>query len=547
MKRFLLVLLASLLLFVSCSGEKNPPLENGALLSYEEMDVFTIDEYIAELTSQNSELEGRDPELYEDFIEAINVSLDEEMLDEIQREYELAGEDFSEFNKENASASFLIKTWKINYQTTSVTGEPMKASGTVTLGYFPLGFKNFYPKLDYLLLHNHVTIGANKECPSNDKAIMGENTVVRLLALNDAAVISPDYEGYGVSAKTHDHPYLVAEVTAQQSVDMLKAAITFMDNNVKHFRGYEEDCCLYNTGYSQGGGVSFGVHYLLESSEKALAEEWNFQGTFAGSGPYSPIATFEWYLNEYDAAYNGNVKNGIDDYSVSFPILFPLVIDSYLQAYGDTILKGYTLADFFQPIFMEQITLKKGEYGWTGSNATYANIVECVRSKKYIADEITLIMKGVMEKAKENGKELVVLDENGNRAKEKITDATVTVETILMPELFDSNSAIYKAIYEALRVNDVEYMAEKLNGTLNYKLRLYHAFEDDVVPYVNAKRVREAFNNTNVEFQNARQALDPDYIADTTKQGEHVAFGTNFMAIELYLYRNFKVNLDYTI
>ncbi len=77
--------------------------------------------------------------------------------------------DEQEASSSNASASYMVRTWTFYYWTRAANGERIKASGSVSLGYakFPI-YGEWFPKLNYVVLHPHYTKAADWEVPTND-------------------------------------------------------------------------------------------------------------------------------------------------------------------------------------------------------------------------------------------------------------------------------------------------------------------------------------------------------------------------------------------
>lgn len=64
----------------------------------------------------------------------------------------------------------------------------------------------------------------------------------------------------------------------------------------------------------------------------------------------------------------------------------------------------------------------------------------------------------------------------------------ILLTDFLNPDLFDTDSEIYKALYTCLEKNDLTK-----GWTPTHKIKLYHGEADDIVPYANSEAVVEAF------------------------------------------------------
>jgi hypothetical protein len=111
----------------------------------------------------------------------------------------------------------------------------------------------------------------------------------------NALVIVPDYEGYGITADI-PHPYCNRNLTALQVVTGVKAGLSwFEDQEMKMADGWSG----VSVGYSQGGAVSAGVlRYCQENGDNSL----RLKGAVCGDGPYDPLATLKRYI-EMDKLY----------------------------------------------------------------------------------------------------------------------------------------------------------------------------------------------------------------------------------------------------
>ena len=111
-----------------------------------------------------------------------------------------------------------------------------------------------------LVIGCHSTITSDSQRPTNFSN-MSSLSEVNMLALfatalsQNALVIVPDYEGYGITADI-PHPYCNRDLTALQVVTGVKAGLSwFEENQMKMADGWQG----VSIGYSQGGAVSAGV------------------------------------------------------------------------------------------------------------------------------------------------------------------------------------------------------------------------------------------------------------------------------------------------
>jgi len=190
------------------------------------------------------------------------------------------------------------------YQSVDDFGEPITLSGKVII-------PTKVPVKRVILL-SHYTIGSNAEAPSNTFPLEGQ------LAQLGYAIVAPDYLGYGVT-NNHYHPYLMMELSATNVIDMYRAVKPFL--KAIGYAPEHED--IYLMGFSQGGGTTMAVQYVLERDYGPTSKEpISIKRNFAGGGIYDIKATFESFVENNLASYPcgvpfvivGQVKgNHLDD------------------------------------------------------------------------------------------------------------------------------------------------------------------------------------------------------------------------------------------
>ncbi len=195
----------------------------------------------------------------------------------------------------NAEYAFGYKAVKIVYNTTTPTGERVKASGLLVIPSVSAAYKQYLAKLGKSfsissICDNHGTIFKNDEAPTLvEKADGMPNYSLAVLMSGYAgfATIAPDYLGYGES-KGVTHPYIMKS-SAQASLDMIKASIRYMQDNGIAYNGQ-----LYISGYSEGGYVAMS---LAQEIERNHAGEFTLQGVAPMAGPYDVAALGSYELN----------------------------------------------------------------------------------------------------------------------------------------------------------------------------------------------------------------------------------------------------------
>lgn len=232
---------------------------------------------------------------------------------------------------------------KLTYASVTGSGAPVTLSMKIA---YPQGILTKYHDPDFIVLDNHPTIFSEAESPWSC------NPIALAKAMDDALVVCPDYEGFGISAD-RDHPYLAQDLNARQSVDAVLAAIDYINGKkgIKMSKGYH----LMNYGYSQGGGIALAVHKYIENSLSAADQaKINLKKSYCGGGPYDPAITMRKYFLEDELEY---------------PTLLPMVLIGFKTAYPE-IMDAYPLEDFFNPDFLA-----------TG-------IIDMIRSKQYKNEDL---------------------------------------------------------------------------------------------------------------------------------------------------------------
>ena len=396
------------------------------------------------------------------------------------------------------AAAWKVAIFKLPYWTTSADGSKIKATARVLVNCYDIQKTEFpwnllsgywFAQSDQVVLHNHVTITSNAECPTEDKKLLSENGLLYKIAFSNNMVVDPDYEGYG-GTKDRVHPYLIQAATAKQCVDAVKAAIQWkngystINGKAYKLRGLATNFDMYNFGYSQGGSVTLAVHNYIENNN--LEDSLHFRGSYCGDGPYDPIATYKWYLSDEGGLY--------------MPCVIPLILRSYLYYYKDSHLKGFALSDFLNEKI--QNALKDGTN----------NEWELIDSKKYTTDEIS-------------EKLLVALGYDKSSLPKKIKASEMMTEAAVNPDS-PAGQALLKTFEENNYAN-----SEKWSKASHKKIILNHSRMDEVVPPVNLESLYS-------KFPNATNTLTTNYwgassIADSMNQFASIlGLKTNFTALD---------------
>lgn len=297
-----------------------------------------------------------------------------------------------------------IRSYSGSYMSKDIDGNPIRLSGRIVL---PAD-----GNVSRIMVVSHFTIAADREAPSNTV------TMESLFAARGLCVIESDYIGYGVTADKI-HPYLCADVTAQNVVDMYYAALPFLEA-INCMPQYDD---IFLLGYSQGGAVTMSVAHEFEFYH----DDVRIRLCMAGGGPYDICATYDTLL-----------ENNFTD----IPCAVPLII----QGMNEGMHLGLDYNKFFVPHVAENMD------EWLNSkNYTVAQVTEMIGSHK-ISDILT--------------------SEAQDKAKDLMTD-------------------LYRAMVDNSVTNEFIPVCP---------VYLFHSMDDNVVPYVNAVRLRAQMEDYNVIY-----------------------------------------------
>lgn len=162
-----------------------------------------------------------------------------------------------------------VETFRVEYCTTTTSGEPIAASGLLALPWAPPP-----PGPMPLVVYAHSTAAGDTDAPSFQR-----ETDSRLLpfffASDGFAVVAPDYLGLGTSPGRH--PYLHAATEASATIDLLRAA-----EAVTSARGIQLSRDVLITGHSQGGHAAMAIAQALEAGDGS----WRTAALAPMSGPF---------------------------------------------------------------------------------------------------------------------------------------------------------------------------------------------------------------------------------------------------------------------
>jgi len=248
--------------------------------------------------------------------------------------------------------NYNVNAYKIIYSTTDLQGKETDASGAL---FIPVNPEAAKPLAAYL----HGTLTRDLDAPSG---LTGTETIIGwMFAMNGYLTLMPDYLGMGDGPGLH--PYLHGQSEASATVDMIKASLSFLQQE-----GISYIPDLYLCGYSQGGHAAVATQQYLESQAAPVV---NLKINIAGSGPYylSHIQkkftfsddTYEspsflpYLFMSYQAAY-GNIYSGTSQvYVYPFDEFIPLWFDGSLTISDIDGRLPITWKTMFQPAYLKGI------------------------------------------------------------------------------------------------------------------------------------------------------------------------------------------------
>ena len=249
--------------------------------------------------------------------------------------------------------------YRYEYESTGPDGKPVTLSSALIV---PLDAITGDNPVDQLVLGNHFSSMRYDECPTMSGCIEG------LLAWKNAAVVMPDYYGFGAS-QNKVQAYLNPDAAGCGSLDAFLAAETLMKD--KRIDVPEK---TMNMGYSQGGfNAIANLRYLSLHPEYDI----HFDQTFAGGGPYNVINTFNSYL-----------EGGFDS-------VFPLILVT-LTSLNEIENLGIDYADIFkEPLlsnYQDWVLSKKYD------SSEVADLLGSTRPSDHLTENMTSCSGPIFEK-----------------------------------------------------------------------------------------------------------------------------------------------------
>ena len=404
------------------------------------------------------------------------------------------------FYDNNSDQSYNISWFSFKYPSIGGNGEPVILSALACMPDKTLGVT----EINNVIAGCHITITSNKDCPTefNRTGNIYSDTYLTMIFAGNASepqenlachnlVILPDYEGYGITSD-RTHPYLCEEITARQVTDAIRYGIQLYQNDpqVESVRlPFRQDWRTICTGYSQGGAVAMATQRFIEQQE--LSDELHLAGSLCGDGPYSPLATILYYV-EQDRMGN----------ELSMPFVLPLMLRGLCDY--DEVMSGHQVSDYLEERFLE-----------TG-------VLDWLATKDKTSGDITEAWKQLYK----NGKD----GDNTYYRSVLTSDGCAYLRNILKPEMLnylsnlldehpDYATSVIPLPEGGTLAEDLHLALEHNNLTLDWEsahpVCLYHSTGDEVVPFQN--------------YQSASSHLGTQvYFYPSARNGTHYNTGLEF-------------------
>ncbi|MCF0175226.1 MAG: hypothetical protein HUJ94_00145 [Bacteroidales bacterium] len=385
----------------------------------------------------------------------------------------------------NSSPITTYRQAKLSYTSIDENGEEIKLSGLVAFQTWRDMLWLWQPvnTVNQVLIENHFTVTANKECPTET----GTYFECALYTL-PGVVISADFEGYGDS-RDRIHPYLNGMLTARQQVDFIKVALDYISTQGKYIK-LEKGFNTYSIGYSQGGAVTLAVQKYLEKYELDFAKKINFRGSICGAGPYDMVRTYDFYRYSKFTTHPG---------------IFPLIVKGMMVSHPDLFVKGVKFENYFTKEFL----------------AVDGGIYESLAKKEITLDGYSEILEKMDKKNNPNNffekKEHSVEITSWNGSKVNQTTDGWSLDQILSAEALDPASIEYLCLVAALSKENL-----LRDWTPKQPVYFYHCEYDTVVPICTLFDLKE---HPYANWPTDRYAVEASTLFGT----DHVGGGYKFM------------------
>jgi len=244
---------------------------------------------------------------------------------------------------------FAVDAYRVVYYTASATGDSL----TLASGLMAVPQENCESPL--FCYHHGTAYYGNLV---SDLELEWQVGVVT--AANGYLAVLPDYLGYGATPPPHPHAYLHAESEASASVDLLRAARHWCQEQAVSLNGQ-----LFLAGYSQGGHAAMATHRAIETLH---SQEFTVTASAPGSGPYdlsgltreallAPAPSISFYLAFTMFSYQYVYGDLWDDPSEAFVAPFDQLLPQFFDRTTPPVAVPFpdTARNMLQPTYLAAV------------------------------------------------------------------------------------------------------------------------------------------------------------------------------------------------
>ncbi len=246
-----------------------------------------------------------------------------------------------------------VDMYRITYKTTSINGDTILASGT-------LSYPSSSEQKVSILSYQHGTVFEWDDVTSELFFNGLDGLLSQVAASMGFAVASPDYVGYGIS-KGEIHPFVHHKSLGIQNYDFLMAVQEFLKKE-----NLAVNDSLFLMGYSEGGYATVSLQKTIEETE---IPNWSLIASAAGGAPLDLSGVMKSQMLESD--------------SLAYPAFLSLALKSY--SHYENVWS--TSNDYLNELWADSIqVLLNGEYsGGEINKGQPSSAQEILKSDVYAA------------------------------------------------------------------------------------------------------------------------------------------------------------------
>jgi len=228
--------------------------------------------------------------------------LEDGLLDDIENRFlRIAVAELLDEIAENAwprlrspEAIYDVTAQRVSYASRTPAGEPSaQLTGLVAM---PAADADEFQRRDRVVVLSHATGSTPSSFAFTDTWFVLAN----LIAGRGYLVIAPDNWGRGEGTKGQPETYLMANRTANASIDLLDAVLAHPAYDAFHNAGGRTDLALF--GYSQGGHSALALWLALEARPDGI----DVRELYSGGAPHNLQSTFRGTMQRLGGQCDGN-------------------------------------------------------------------------------------------------------------------------------------------------------------------------------------------------------------------------------------------------